>query len=168
MGWSPDGQQIVYNSEKGDPRGTASYGDPSTAEIYVIQADGSNLRKLTDNRAIDLCPSWSPDGKHIAFYSNRDRDLNYTGDKIFSSKGPGAFQIYIMQADGQQVQRLTNTTANDITPAWSPDGSRIAFASDRDGNLEIYVMNADGSQPTRLTDLPGLDLAPVWNPVITP
>ncbi len=69
-----------------------------------------------------------------------------------------------MNADGSGVTNLSNHRADDFGPAWSPDGSRIAFSSDRDGNFEVYVMNADGSGQTRLTDNPGIDTNPAWSP----
>ncbi len=164
IAWSPNGKQIAFDSQMGDLTGSASYNDPSTTEIYLINADGSNLRQLTDNQLIDAGPSWSPDGKNIVFFSNRDGDPNYTIKKAFSAKNDGAFQIYSMAADGQNAQRLTNTTTNDMQPAWSPDGKQIAFSSNRDGNYEIYAMNADGSEPTRLTESLTQDLSPAWLP----
>jgi dipeptidyl aminopeptidase/acylaminoacyl peptidase len=69
-----------------------------------------------------------------------------------------------MNADGSSQTRLTNSPGFDISPAWSPDGSRIAFRSSRDGNSEIYVMNADGTIPLRLTDNPAVDSTPQWSP----
>ena len=162
--WSPDGQEIAFDAQRGDPTGTASYNDPQTSEIYLINADGSNPRKLTDNHVIDAGPGWSPDGKQIVFFSNRDGDPNYTMKMAFTSRSEGSFQIYSMTADGEHVQRLTNTTANDFQPAWSPDGKQIAFSSNRDGNYEIYVMNAGGSEPRRLTDSSSQDYQPAWLP----
>ncbi|MFY9580726.1 MAG: hypothetical protein WAQ33_15540, partial [Gaiellaceae bacterium] len=73
--------------------------------------------------------------------------------------------VYVMNADGSGQTRLTTDPANDSDPAWSPDGSKIAFASLRDGNSEIYVMNADGTgAPTRITDDPAADAFPAWSP----
>jgi len=69
-----------------------------------------------------------------------------------------------MNADGGAPTRLTKNTAVDQSPAWSRDGRRIAFTSDRDGNREIYVMNADGSGQTRLTHDPAEDDTPSWRP----
>ncbi len=117
-------------------------------EIYVMNPDGSEQVRLTNNAAADNSPVWSPDGARIAFYSNRD----------------GNNEIYVMNADGANQVRLTNNAAADDLPVWSPNGGRIAFLSNRDGNLEIYVMNADGGNQVRLTNNATLDDLPAWSP----
>ncbi len=105
-----------------------SYRD-GNAEIYVMDADGSNLRNLTRNPARDYAPAWSPDGGRIAFTSDRD----------------GNWEIYVMDANGRNLRNLTKNASTDDAPSWSPNGEQIAFDSDRDGNSEIYVMEADGA-----------------------
>jgi Tol biopolymer transport system component len=118
------------------------------SEIYVMDQDGSNQKRLTNNPAFDGEPAWSPDRSKIAFVSTRD----------------GIQQIYVMNADGSNQTRVSSSLVYDGAPAWSPDGSKIAFHTNRDGNFEIYVMNADGSNPTRLTNNPALDVFPAWSP----
>jgi Tol biopolymer transport system component len=146
--WSPDGQQIVFVSQMGDARGTASYDDPNSSEIYMINIDGTGLHKLTENDVSDSEPDWSPFSNQIVFTSARDGD----------------YEIYSMNTDGSNIQQLTDNPASDDCPAWSPDGTQIAFVSNRDGNNEIYIMDSDGSNQTRLTDTPTLDFLPTWRP----
>ena len=74
------------------------------------------------------------------------------GKIIFQSKIDGNWEIYVMNADGNNQTRLTDNSADDVYPTWSPDGTKIAFHSNRDGNWEIYVMNADGSNQINLTN----------------
>ena len=92
-------------------------------------------------------------------------EANDSVSKIaFRSFRHGDYEIYLMNADGSNQTRLTNSTGNDSRPHWSPDGSKIAFLSGRDGNPEIYVMTSAGGNQTRLTDNSAADDAPVWSP----
>ena len=133
--WSPDGRRIAFQS----------WLHP---DIYVVDADGTGLTKVSDDPGTHLDPAWSPDGRRIAFACWRDGNL----------------EICTMDPDGGNVVRLTFNQARDQRPSWSPDGRRIAFRSERDGDAEIYVMNADGSNPVRLTSNPGDDAHPAWSP----
>ncbi len=75
-----------------------------------------------------------------------------------------AFDIFTMNVDGSGETNITNHPANDTNPAWSPDGTQMAFTSNRDGNTEVYVMNEDGSAQTRLTNNSVADFQPAWSP----
>ena len=118
-------------------------------DIWLVNADGSNPRQLTENTVMDGSPAWSPDGSRIVFVSNRD----------------GNNEIYSMKADGSEVRRLTNTPdASESFPAWSPDGLSISFDANHSSNWDIYVMSSDGSNLRRLTDHPGEDWLSSWSP----
>jgi Tol biopolymer transport system component len=167
-------------------------------EIWVMNGDGSEPRRLTHNTTWDLSPVWSPNGKTVAFYAvqfdalgqvpiapphiylvdadgSDQRLLTETrarfpswssnGEIAFDNGGGGSSDIFTLNADGSGLEQLTNDpTARNIRPDWSPNGHKIAFTSRRDGNDEIYVMNADGSNQTRLTDYPGRDQDADWSP----
>jgi CSLREA domain-containing protein len=141
--WSPDGSKIAFYSSRGH-------------EIYVVNADGSGLTQLTagGDGALDL--AWSPDGSTIAFAGPF-----FSFDVIVPPDMDSPLSI--VSADGSGQMRITQDAAYD--PAWSPDGSQIAFSSNRDGNHEIYVVNADGSGLTNLTKFsPASDSDPAWSP----
>ena len=145
--YSPDGTKIVF---RGDQDLIDHSGDE---ELYVMNADGTDIVQLTHNAVFDSAPAFSPDGTKIAFESARD-----SGD-------PLALDIYVMNADGTDVRRLTTDPAHDEGPIFSPDGTKIAFASLRSGQEDIWVMNADGSGQRQLTDDPARDESPDWQPV---
>ncbi len=144
--WSPDGRSIAFASDR----------DGTNGDIYVMDADGDNVRRLTNHTSQDATPSWSPDGRFIAFASSRD----------------GNPEIYVMDASGSNVRRLTNDSADDgandgawdWSPSWSPDGHIIAFTSDRDGSRDIYAIDASGDNLRNLTNHPSDDEDPSWSP----
>ncbi len=144
--WSPDGKRIVFSSER---KGHFETNFEITSEIYVMDADGGNERRLTENRNNDWHPVWSPDGRRIAFSSYKPG--NWDG-----------IEIYVMGADGGNERRLTKNLRADDSPSWSPDSERIAFESFRDGNWEIYVMDADGGNQRNITKHGSWDESPAW------
>ncbi|MGZ6671944.1 MAG: hypothetical protein ACXVFM_06295 [Solirubrobacteraceae bacterium] len=147
--YSPDGTQIAF-------RGDLDLAEPTgDEEIFVMNADGTNVRRLTSNADFDSAPSWSPDGKQILF--ERAPAGTFTPGTEAQEK-----DIYVMRADGTHVRRLTDSPGLDEGPEFSPDGTKIAFSSARDGQQEIYVMDADGANPRRLTDNPSRDESPDW------
>ena len=122
-------------------------------EIYIMNTDGTNQINLTNSPATDWYPDWSPDGEKIIFGSYSDPNNPHDED------------IWVINADGTNMKRLTDTPSgwSDFA-AWSPDGTKIAFCSNRDGTQDIYIMNADGSGITRITNDPEPDYYPDWSP----
>ncbi len=144
---SPDGSRIVFLSARHDP--SPAFPDLKY-EIYVVNVDGSGLKRLTETEEAEDHPAWSPDGSRIIFDADYDRD--------------GYYEIYSMDEDGSNLTRLTFDQANDQFADWSPDGEQIAYSSYRNGNWDIYVMDADGSNPRQLTNSPDWELFPAWSP----
>ena len=176
--WSPDGGQIAYIHD-------FHY----ASEVFVMNADGSNVVRLTHNPGNDHSPAWSPDGSMIAHVGSNSGDYGY-----------GDSDVYVMKADGTDPANLTQSPDTDWSPTWSPDGSRIAF--ERDGQIgvadvvsgkqeqltpalaqsyspawspdggriafigdgHVWMMDADGANQTQLTAAPGLVDWPAWSP----
>lgn len=174
-------QKIVYSSPY--KAGTG---------LFVVSPTGGTPKRVTSPaHALDANPTWSADGKRIAFESTRAgytnifavradgthlRELtfaqSFNGDPAWSSTNRIAFEsdrtgnteIWVVNPDGSGEKQLTTDSSFNGDPAWSPDGSKIAFTSTRGGDREIYVMNADGSGQTRLTSAPGISQNPSWSP----
>ena len=130
--WSPDGSMIAFASSRRGER-----------QLFIMDADGSNIRQVTNLEDMGGRSTWSADGKKLAFYAGPAGDHN----------------IYTINIDGTGLAQLTYSGDN-LGPSWSPDGNWIAFTSFRDGNNEIYIMRPDGTNPTRLTN----NLTSEWQP----
>jgi Tol biopolymer transport system component len=135
--WSPDGRRIAFSSKR-----------EGSFDLYAMEADGTETRRLTATPADDHDPSWSPDGRRI----------------VFSRGTPG--DLYVMDADGSSVRRLAATPAHDTQPAWSPDGRWIVFTRKAPGTSirELWLVRADGSGARQLTSLEAVSDAPAWSP----
>lgn len=202
--WSPDGARIAFLSTR-DHRGDSD----EARDLYVMDADGTAVRRLTDNNAADYPPAWSPDGERIAFVRTLPRGgaifeigadgsgerrvteprfgldvgIDWSPDgkrllvtRIDTAASRPTSDVYAVDPEDGSETRLTDAPGADGVGAWSPDGEKIAFGSDRDRNgrcffhdctgfaPEIYVMNADGSDQRRLTQTPAYELFPDWSP----
>lgn len=178
--WSPDRERIAFASNRDDG---------GSANLYVVDADGGNLIRLSEHDGFDYSPDWSPDGTRIVFLSDRN----------------GFYELYAMESDGSNVQRLTHLEKEqgglccpdwspdgtqilfmvlnpprtpvlqvlDMAtgevhshglgglPRWSPDGTRIAFFGN---GMQVHVMRADGSERQQVSHVPGLATYPSWSP----
>ncbi len=136
---SPDGRRIALSVAV------------TSHSIYVVDADGTDLVNLTPLPGSHSLPSWSPDGRLIA-YSTGSADSEP--------------DLFIVNSDGTGTHPIAQTPARELWPAWSPDGRYIAFASDRaeQDNDDIYVFSRSDLSVTRLTDTDRDDYLPAWSP----
>ena len=163
---SPDGRTIVFTSLKD--------GD---LDIYTMNVDGTNVQRLTNTVGYDGGPWWSPDGKRIVYRANHPQDsaqLRQYKDLLDERLvKPSRVELYVMNADGSDQRQITALGGANFGPSWSPDGSKIIFASNfvapRSGNFELYLVSASESMATaekleRLTTSEVFDGFPVFSP----
>lgn len=145
--WSPDGSKLAFISNRHTFKsGNRNY---DNEEIYILDFATNEITKLTTSSGYIEHPTWSPDGKEIAFMSNRT----------------GTWNIFVINSDGSgKPINITNNKFSNRFPAWSPVEDKIVFHSDRDGNVELYTMKSDGSEVSRLTNNPATDASASWSP----
>ena len=161
-------------------------------EIYVSHLDGTERFQVTNNRTINLFPSWTPDGKSIIYTSYKDRRPSLYRFELFSGKEAkwspangryiggqaspdgqyvaatleeaGNSNLYLLDSNGRPIRRLTSNPGIEVSPSWSPDGRQLVFVSDRSGSPQIYIIDLNGGQPRRLTYSGSYNTAPAWSP----
>jgi len=161
-GWgSPQGGRLAISTQFDD-----------SWEVVVVDLDRDSAVQLTRNMAYDFEPVWSPNGTRIAFTSEFvtgeikeiEVPVEGGGSRFETKEVTGDRDILIVNGDGTGIVRLGLKGINDEQPAWSPDGERIAFVSDRSGSVDIWVMDKDGSNPHQITESPAEDWMPSWSP----
>ena len=140
--WSPDGTRVAFHSAVVDKT------PPVFREILQVRADGNGLKSLITDGEYNNNPTFSPNGKQIAFTSLRNDNVD----------------IYIFDVDSLQVHRLTRDLSFDYQPSWSPDGNHLVFVSNRTGPLDIHRINADGGGIVNLTQSGVSEHMPAWSP----
>jgi TolB protein len=161
-------------------------------EIFVMDYDGRNQQRVTNNRSINLNPDFAPSGKEIIYtsYKKGNPDLYrrelFTGYEARISSRPGLnamgvyapdgnriaevmtkdgnSEIYFISKEGKELERLTRNPAIDVSPAWSPDGSSLLFVSDRMGKPQVFVTDQSGKNVRRLTTSGAYNVTPRWSP----
>ncbi len=181
--FSADGKKLAFSS---------TMDQDGNSEIYVANADGKNIKRLTFNSAADLAPTWSPNSREIAFVSDRSgvampqiyimdaegsnvRRVSFGGNYhdspawsprgdsiVYVSRVENIFDLYVLNLRNNQITKLTESNARNESPSWSPDGRHIVFASNLDGRLEIYAIDYDGTNLRRLTSQ-GNNKLPDWS-----
>jgi len=150
--WSPDGTKIAFTG----PGDLNEDGSGGLGDIYVMDADGTNRTNLTDTPDfLDYRPSWAPSGAQLTF-------VREVPGRVISEQQ----DIFVIDANGENANNLTQTDANEDDPAWSPDGTKIAFSGVRNGGEEILTMDPDGQNEEILTGdgSDAFDEAPDWSP----
>ena len=135
--WSPDGNRLAFTGYDG-----------GLADLYLVNRDGSDLRRLTHDKYADLLPQWSPDGKTIAFATDRGPNTD------FATLATGNFRIALYHLDSGQIEVLDHMEyGRNVNPVWSPDGRSLAFVSDRTGIPNIFLYELADKQVYQLTDV---------------
>ncbi|MGE5303116.1 MAG: Tol-Pal system beta propeller repeat protein TolB [Alphaproteobacteria bacterium] len=161
-------------------------------EIYVSHLDGSEKFQVTNNRTINLSPSWTPDGRSILYSSFKDRvqtlflfelysgrevkfpprSGHYIGGKVSpdgqsvaaSMEAAGNTNLFLLDRSGNVIRRLTDDRGIEVSPSWSPDGRQLVFVSDRSGSPQLYILDLASGKTRRLTYSGSYNTSPEWSP----
>lgn len=179
--YSPDGAKIAMSRTIN-----------GNLEIVIIDNQGVELKRITQNKCIDFSPTWSEDAKKLAFMSdktgstqiyiydleadesypltfeNQDKDsLDWSpvNDELVFSSQNNKWDIYKLDINTNQITKLTENTGNNEEPSWSPDGQYICFTSTRNGNKELFIMKKDGTNQRRVFTASGQVYSPKWSPL---
>ncbi|PYN20616.1 MAG: Tol-Pal system beta propeller repeat protein TolB [Candidatus Rokuibacteriota bacterium] len=177
--FSPDGKSLALTlSKDGNP------------EIYVLTLATGTMRRLTRNAGIDTEPTWAPSGRQLAFVSDRNGAPNVyvmdaegtsvrqltaggfhtqprwspKGDSLVYTARQGVHDLWIVNVDGSNPRKLTDSAGDSQGATWAPNGRHLAFQSNRNGRWQIFAMLADGSAPELITRGPGDSTSPSWSP----
>lgn len=175
--WSPDGTKIACAILSYSIAEIAVY-DLTTGQYFVVPLGSARARH----------PDWTAGGKIVYRHyqpatlftinitnlqgatqqlvgaSSFDPDVHANGDIVFHSSRGGNLNIWVLRVGQTEPMQLTDSAAEEVEPAWSPDGRRIAYQSGADGEQDIWIMNSDGTHQWQLTDFPGRDVHPSWSP----
>lgn len=144
--WSADGHKVLFTRQIEEPDKTSH---ASNGEIFMMDADGKNEKRLTYKKGFDSGARVSPDGQRIAFYGpNEDEN----------------FEIFIMNTDGSNLTNLTQDMLEDYSPSWSPDGKWIAYSSGTSAQYDVWIIHVESRKKIRLTTGPKRNETPVWRP----
>jgi TolB protein len=149
--------RLTFSSDRDRARAKSAVANRDVQEIYFADYDGANAFRLTNTTTLNITPVWSPDNQAIAYTSYRPSD----------SSGMGVYRDIVishLETGLREQPAKGNPQRQNYLPIYSPDGTKIAFTSDRDGNPEIYVVNSDGSGLRRITNNPAIDVTPTWSP----
>src|SRR5882672_6714105 len=149
--FSPDDRQIAFSGTHG-----------GITDLYIVGADGKNLRQLTNDQYADLQPSWSPDGRRIAFATDRGPETDLSILKI------SPWRIAVMDVASGNIDVLPGQGGLNLNPQWSPDGRDLAFISDRTGIPNVFIYDFGNQQHYQITNvLGGVTAITEYSPAIT-
>ena len=142
--WSPSGKEIVFTRQLRDSSDTSH---AANGEIFIINSNGYNVRRLTNKTGYDSGAKFSPNGKQIAFYGSNENNQ---------------WDLYLMDSDGTNLYNLTNDSIECYSPDWSSDGKWLVYTAGTKGNYNIWKINITTKERIQLTNTNGRNESPVW------